>query len=168
MSAQGKRDTRSSKRHVGLVRSCALALAALLAFAGPAGAAAGGCHSVSGSFVASTPPTCSSFFCTEGQLSGDLTGLYSFVAYGVAPNGDLLGHSTITLSNGAVITSDDQSHLFGAPAPGNQFVTTVNFSGGTREFAHATGGLSAPGTFTATGTEGTYSGEYCLGNAGDA
>jgi hypothetical protein len=168
MMFRRKRDPQASERHLPVVRSCALALAGLLAFAGPAGAAAGGCHSVSGDFVASTPPSCSSFFCTEGQLSGDLDGLYSFVAYGVAPNGDLLGHSTITLSNGAVITSDDQSHLFGPPAPGNQFVTTVNFSGGTRQFAHATGGLSAPGTFTATGTEGTYSGEYCLGNGADS
>jgi hypothetical protein len=145
-----------------MLRVLAVVLVAL-AGAGPALAAAGGCHPVSGTFVAATPPTCPSFFCTEGRLSGDLDGQYSFVAYAVAPNGDLLGHSTITLANGAVITSNDASRLFGPPFPGTAFVTTVNFSGGTREFAHASGGLSAPGVLTATGTQGTYSGEYCLG-----
>ena len=145
-----------------MIRALAVLFGALV-FVGPAAAAAGGCHAVSGTFVASTPPICASFFCTEGQLSGDLSGTYSFVAYGVSPNGDLLGHSTITLTNGAVITSNDESQLFGPPAPGNHFVTTVGFTGGTRQFAHATGGLTAPGTFTSTGTAGTYSGEYCLG-----
>lgn len=146
-----------------MVRFFAVVFGAL-AFAGPAVAAAGGCHAVSGTFVASTPLTCASFFCTEGQLSGDLNGVYSFVAYGFSPTtGNLLGHSTITLSNGAVVTSNDESQLFGPPIPGNQFVTSVNFSGGTREFAHVSGSLSAPGTFTKTGTIGTYAGEYCLG-----
>ncbi len=50
-----------------------------------------------------------------------------------------------------MITSDDKSLLFG-PLPGTQFVTTVSFSGGTREFAHGAGGLVAPGTITQTGT----------------
>ena len=134
-----------------------------LAFAGPAGAAAGGCHEVSGTFVASSPANCAGIFCTEGTLEGGLNGAhYSFVGYAFAPDGGLLGHSTITFTNGAVLTSNDESLLFGPPIPGTQFVTTVNFSGGTREFAHATGGLVAPGTITAAGTAGTYSGEYCL------
>jgi hypothetical protein len=140
----------------------AVALAAL-ALAGPAGGAAGGCHSVSGTFVAvSIPPftaECPSFFCTGGTLYGDLAGSYFFEAYGVSPTGDLLGHSTITLDNGAVIHGNDTSHLNGD----GTFVTTVNFASGTRQFAHAAGGLVAPGHFTATGTEGTYSGGFCLG-----
>jgi hypothetical protein len=134
-----------------------------LATAGPAGAAAGGCHAVSGTFVAASPPTCAGIVCTEGTLSGDLAGHYSFVGYAFTPSGSVLGHSTITLTNGAVITSNDESVLFGPPAPGTHFVTTVVFSGGTRQFAHATGGLVAPGTFTDTGTVGTYAGGYCLG-----
>ncbi len=138
-------------------------LLAALVFAGPAGAAAGGCHAVAGTFVASSPQTCAGIFCTVGRLSGDLEGIYSFVGYAFAPDGGILGHSTITLDNGAVITSDDKSLLVGLPLPGTQFVTTVSFSGGTREFAHAAGGLVAPGTITQTGTAGTYSGEDCLG-----
>jgi hypothetical protein len=138
----------------------------VLALAAPAWGAAGGCHAVEGGFtaVALQPfsADCPSFFCTAGTLTGDLAGTYFFVAYGVAGNGDLLGHSTITLNDGAVIHGNDTSHLNGD----GTFVTTVHFVDGTRQFAHATGGLVAPGHFTAGGTEGTYSGEYCLGNGG--
>ncbi len=63
-------------------------------------------------------------------------------AYGVAPSGDLLGHSTITRENGAGIHGNDQSHLNGD----GTFVTTVNIVGGTRQFEHATGQIVAPGT----------------------
>ncbi len=111
-------------------------LLAALVFAGPAGAAAGGCHAVAGTFVASSPQTCAGIFCTVGRLSGDLEGIYSFVGYAFAPDGGILGHSTITLDNGAVITSDDKSLLFGLPLPGT----------------HGAGGLVAPGTITQTGT----------------
>jgi hypothetical protein len=141
----------------------ALAVAAV-ASAGPASAATGGCHQVSGGFVASSPPTCAGIFCTVGRLSGDLDASYSFVGYAFAPDGGLLGHSTIGLTNGAVITSNDESVLYGPPLPGTQFITTVNFAGGTREFTHVSGGLVAPGTITDTGTVGTYSGQYCLAN----
>lgn len=143
------------------------ALLAALAIAGPAGAVAGGCHPVSGSFVAASPPACAGIFCTVGQLSGDLDGSYSFVGYTFAPDGGLLGHSTITLSNGAVITSNDESVLDGPPLPGTRFVTTIDFSGGTREFDHVTGGLVAPGAISDGGTVGSYAGEYCLANNDD-
>ena len=138
---------------------------AFLAFAGTASGAAGGCHAVNGGFVAVAlqPFTaeCPSFFCTAGTLSGDLAGSYKFVAYGVTPTGDLLGHSTITLQNGAVINGNDQSHLNGD----GTFVTSVTFVGGTRQYAHVGGGIVAPGRFTATGgTEGVYSGVLCLGD----
>jgi hypothetical protein len=134
---------------------------AALALVGSASGASGGCHDVSGTFVAVTvvPPECPSFFCTRGTLSGDLAGTYFFAATGVTPAGDLTGASTITLENGAVINGSDTSHL---NADGT-FVTTVTFVGGTRQFAHAEGQLVAAGHFTATGTEGTYSGTICLG-----
>jgi hypothetical protein len=152
-------------RRAPILASLLAALAPVaVALAPPVAAATGGCHPVSGTFIASSPPTCAGIFCTVGRLSGDLDAAYSFVAYAVAPDGGLLGHSTITLTNGAVITSDDESLLFGPPLPGTQFVTTVNFADGTREFAHVTGGLVAPGTITDTGTVGTYQGQYCLAN----
>jgi hypothetical protein len=118
---------------------------------------------VSGTFVATSPATCPGIFCTVGLLSGGLDGaIYSFVAYASTANGGLLGHSTITMEDGAVITSNDESLLAGPPGPGTTFVTTVSFASGTREFAQVTGGLTAPGTITDTGTVGTYSGEYCF------
>ena len=83
-------------------------------------------------------------------------------------NGRYVGILSYVIRDSYGFPVGDTLEGFGPPAPGNQFVTTVNFSGGTRQFAHATGGLSAPGTFTATGTEGTYSGEYCLGRGGDS
>jgi hypothetical protein len=118
---------------------------------------------VSGTFVATSPASCPGIFCTVGLLSGGLDGaIYSFVGYAVAPDGALLGHSTITLEDGSVITSNDESVLSGPPIPGTTFVTTVNFATGTHEFSQVTGGLTAPGTITDTGTVGSYSGEYCF------
>jgi hypothetical protein len=129
--------------------------------AGPSRAAAGGCHAVSGAFTAVSPPVCPSFLCTHGRLTGDLSAIYDFVAIGVTPEGAVAGRSTITLDNGAVIHGSDASVL---NADGT-FVTTVRIVGGTRQYAHATGALVAPGAFTADGgTEGTYSGTICLGH----
>ena len=126
----------------------------------PASAAAGGCHAVSGDFTAVSPPSCPSFLCTHGTLTGDLAGTYDFVAVGLTPDGAVAGRSTITLPNGAVIHGSDTSVLH----PDGTFVTTVRIVGGTRQYAHATGALVAPGAFTANGgTEGTYSGTICLG-----
>lgn len=126
----------------------------------PSRAAAGGCHSVSGAFTAVSPPDCPSFLCTHGRLTGDLSATYDFVATGLNLDGSVAGNSTIKLDNRAVIRGKDTSVLNGD----GTFVTTVRIVGGTREYAHATGALVAPGAFTANGgTEGTYSGTVCLG-----
>jgi hypothetical protein len=127
---------------------------------GRASAAAGGCHAVSGEFTAVPPPVCPSFLCTHGTLTGGLEATYDFVATGFTPEGAVAGHSTITLENGAVINGSDTSVL----NPDGSFVTTVRIVGGTRQYAHATGALVAPGMFTTNGgTVGTYSGTICLG-----
>lgn len=128
--------------------------------AAPSRGAAGGCHGVSGAFTAVSPANCPSFLCTHGRLTGDLSATYDFVATGLNPDGSVAGNSTITLDNGAVIRGNDTSVLNGD----GTFVTTVRIAGGTRQYAHATGALVAPGAFTASGgTEGTYSGTICLG-----
>jgi hypothetical protein len=123
----------------------------------------GGCHSYEGDFTAVTPAECPSFLCTDGTLTGDLSGSYDFVATGVTPTGELAGASTITLETGAVIFGSDVSVL----NPDGTFVTTVTIVGGTRQFEHATGTIVANGRFTATGTEGEYSAEICLGVGAD-
>ena len=147
------------------MRSACIGALAVLALVPPklARAATGGCHAVAGSFTAVSPPDCPSFLCTHGRLTGDLAATYDFVATGVTPEG-LTGNSTITLDNGAVINGNDTSVL----NPDGTFVTTVRIVGGTRQYAHATGALVAPGAFTANGgTEGTYSGTICLGSVQD-
>lgn len=141
---------------------CAALAIGALACAGTASAAEGGCHSYTGEFTAVTPAECPSFLCTQGTLTGELAATYDFVATGVTPTG-ITGTSTITLDNGAVISGSDTSVL---NADGT-FVTTVNVVGGTRQFAHATGAIVAAGAFTATGTEGIYSGVICLGKGSD-
>jgi hypothetical protein len=139
----------------------AAAAAALLTGERLASAAAGGCHAYSGDFTAVTPAECPSFLCTHGTLSGDLSGIYDFVATGFTPTG-VTGQSTITLDTGAVISGSDTSVV----NPDGTFVTTVSVVGGTRQFKHATGGLVAAGHFTPAGTEGIYSGVICLGARG--
>jgi hypothetical protein len=125
----------------------------------PARAATGGCQSYAGDFSAVTPAECPSFLCTHGTLTGDLEGTYDFVATAITPDGGLVGQSTITLANGAVIRGSDTSVV----NPDGTFVTTVNIVGGTRQYRRARGALVAAGSFTATGTEGVYSGVICLG-----
>ena len=143
-----------------MTRACIAAIVVATAQGGSARAAAGGCHAVSGDFTAVSPPVCPSFLCTHGTLTGDLAATYDFVSVGLTPEGAVAGHSTITLANGAVIRGNDTSVLH----PDGTFVTTVQIAGGTRQYAHATGALVAPGRFTANGgTEGTYSGTICLG-----
>ena len=137
----------------------AAALALVLAHDSTATAAAGGCRTYSGEFTAATLSDCPTFLCTRGTLTGDLEGTYDFMATALGPDGGLIGQSTITLTNGAVIRGSDTSVVH----PDGTFVTTVNIAGGTRQFQRATGALVAAGTFTATGTEGLYSGVICLG-----
>ena len=61
-----------------------------------------------------------------------------------------------------MLRSDDHSAI--AFASGT-FVTTIDIVGGTRQYAHATGELVAPGHFTPQpGTAGTCSGTICLAN----
>ena len=142
-------------------RISAAALAAL-ALAGPAAGARGGCHTVAGTFVAAPAACPPGFaFCTSGALFGDLDGGYEFTGDFGGPG--LVGASTITLDTGAVIQGSDESTLAGL-----DFVTVVTFVGGTRQFAHATGSLTATGSIDPVtgGTAGTYEGEFCLGVAG--
>jgi hypothetical protein len=143
---------------------------ALVACAAAAPAYAKSCKPISGTFDAvALPPfssSCPSFFCTEGNLVGDLTGTYFFVAAAPTETG-FTGNSTITTKNG-VIHGNDVSVLFGPPVPGTAFQTTVTIADGTRKYDGATGYIVAAGALTETGTSGTYSGQICRpAEAGD-
>jgi hypothetical protein len=137
-----------------------LALVALAA-SPSAFSAAGGCHAVSGSFVnhnilCDVP----ALACVESDVTGGLAGVSTTVITGFDPATHIAtGTVTNVLDNGAVLTASINDELDGG------FGRAVEtFTGGTRQFAHATGSIIVVDT-TAPGV-GTYSGEYCLANDG--
>jgi hypothetical protein len=141
-----------------------LALGVLaLATSGPALAAAGGCHAVSGSFVNHTVPcTVPALACVESDVAGGLAGVSTTVITGFDPVTQIAtGTVTNVLENGAILTASISDERLG----GGFGRATETFTGGTREFAQATGSIVVVDT-TAPGV-GTYTGEYCLGNGGD-
>ena len=140
-----------------------LALAALaLATSGPALAAAGGCHAVSGSFVNhNVPCAVPALACVESDVTGGLAGISTTVITGFDPATQIAtGTVTNVLNNGAVLAASISDELLG----GGFGRATETITGGTRQFAHATGSIVVVDT-TGPGV-GTYTGEYCLGNGG--
>jgi hypothetical protein len=129
-------------------------------------ASAGGCHHYEGTFTAVRPETCDGTLCTHGTLVGDFPSTYDFTATQVDFNtGAYSGHSTITTKQGARLFGHDSGVLVPNGDGTANFVTTVEIVGGTRQYAHATGTVVAPGVLTlATGdTVGTYTADLCLG-----
>jgi hypothetical protein len=143
-----------------LTKLVGLALVALVG-SPSAFAAAGGCHAVSGSFVNhNIPCEVPALACVESDVTGDLAGVSTTVITGFDPATRIAtGTVSNVLDNGAVLTasiSDDLTNVLRTAAE--------TFTGGTRQFARATGSLIVVDT-TAPGI-GTYSGEYCLANSG--
>ena len=141
-----------------LIKVLALTAFALLT-SSSALAAAGGCHAISGTYqnqnVPCVPPAIA---CVESQVTGDLGGTSLTLITGFDPATQVFtGTATNFLTNGAVL----ESTITGTLAAGSVFTVT----GGTRQYAHATGTWR---TTPAVGGAGTYSGEYCLGNGGDS
>jgi hypothetical protein len=149
-----------------------LATVGALTGAGGAAAAAGGCHIASGSFTAVAPATCPSpvGICAHGTLTGGFPATEDLVGDTLTPQPDgtqvLVGHSTITTPQGALLLDSVRSVLrFTSPTTA-EFTTVERIVGGTRQYAHASGGFLATATLDfATGlTSGTYAGTICLGN----
>jgi hypothetical protein len=121
-------------------------------------AAAGGCHAISGSHqnqnVSCVPPNIA---CVESQVAGDLEGTGLTLITGFDPATQIFtGTITNFLTNGAVL----EGTITGTLATGS----VITVTGGTRQFAHATGTWrTTPGV----GGAGTYAGEYCLGSGGE-
>ena len=119
-------------------------------------AADGGCHSVSGTFVQQfVPCDVPAIACVDATGTGDLLGFSHTVITGFDPaTQTYTGLVTITRDNGSVITATI------ATVKGSGLgVETI--TGGTRQFAHATGSIIASGSFS-----GNYTGQYCLSNNG--
>jgi hypothetical protein len=132
---------------------------ALIAFAlsmsSSALAAAGGCHTFTGNYTTQTVPCVTpAITCVEAQLTGDLEGTSLTVVTGFDPATQVVtGTATNFLTNGAVIESTFARNLATVDS-------VFTFTGGTRQYAHATGTLRSGG--------GTYAGEYCLGVGDDS
>ena len=138
-----------------------LALALASALVWTAAAAAKECTPVSGTFEAATV-ACPAPFCTAGTLTGDLEATYAFAMTSATPDGPILnftGASTIVRTHGgAELYGSDTGWIDFASGT---FETTVNITGGTKQYDGATGQLVAAGNLTPTGTVGTYTGEIC-------
>jgi hypothetical protein len=125
-------------------------------------AAAGGCHTVSGTYVNHIVPcTVVALVCAESQVTGDFAGTSTTVVTTIGPVPHTFsGTVTDVLDNGAVVTSTIAGEV---PANGiGHSVETI--TGGTRQFAHATGTLTVTDIVPGAGT---YTGYYCLANGED-
>ena len=118
-------------------------------------AAPGGCHANSGTYVnRNIPCPVPALACVESQVTGDLEGTSLTVITGFDPATQVFtGTITNVLTNGAVI----EETIEGTLATGS----VITITGGTRQYAHATGSWR-----TTPGPTGTYAGEYCLGKGG--
>ena len=138
-----------------LIRLPVFAAAMVLLSASSAFAAQGGCHVVSGTYVNhNVPCPVPALACVESvtiaeQAGQDGTVLTIVTGFNPATQ-VFTGTTTTTLETGAVFTSTITGTL------GAGSVSTL--TGGTRQYAHATG------TFTTDGA-GNFVGEYCLSNA---
>ena len=142
-----------------LARILALTATAL-ALSPSAFAAAGGCHTVSGTYV-NHPAPCPvpALTCVESILTGDQAGtvLTVITAFDPATN-TFTGTTTNVLENGAVL----ESSIVGTFLNGEgHSVSTL--TGGTHQYAHATGVTRSQ----SVNGVGTYEGMYCLGNPKD-
>ena len=134
-----------------------LALAAFaLLTSSSALAAVDGCHTIAGTHVnRSVPCPVPALGCVESTLTGDFEGTSLTVITRFDPVAQIYsGTTTFLLTNGAVVEGTIVGWV-GA---------VITFTGGTRQFAHATGTLV---TTPPVGADSTYAGEYCLGNGGD-
>ena len=123
-------------------------------------AASGGCHAVSGTSVTSIVP-CSvpALACRESVLTGDHAGTaLTVITTFDFLTGNYTGYRTNYLANGGTIQASVVGWFGGGF--GN---STATITGGTRQYARATGTV-----FAESGPDdGTYWGEYCLGNGGE-
>lgn len=127
------------------------------------------CKPVTGHFEAQVvpPPDCPAPFCTAGRVWGGIQGDYSFAMTTIQPSGAVpsimffTGQSAIALKNGDVLNGTDTGTLDLGPAGG--FASLITFTGGTGDFAGATGQIKLRGQLdqAAGTTAGDYVGTLC-------
>jgi hypothetical protein len=142
----------------------------------PQPVAQSGCEPVEGTFSnvfltgAEACPSSPIATCTQGQLSGALSGAYAFTFLTTEPVGDggaavsrFTGTSVVTLAGGT-FTGDDFGVLRTQAFPVADFTTHLKIASGTGDFEGATGQLTIQGTasfITGLGS-GTYRGFLCV------
>lgn len=153
------------------IRLAVLSLSALVAavLVGSV-AAASPCKKVNGKLTlqALPPTTCASAIslCASATLSGDLSGVSSFVGTSQVATADtaatgvivLTGDNAIHTSGGTLLTKD--AIVLQTTGDG-QFGEVDTVVGGTGEWAGATGAFRAQGTFANGVGVGEYIGEIC-------
>jgi hypothetical protein len=122
------------------------------------------CKPVAGHFEAQVvpPADCPSDFCTAGRVWGGIQGTYSFVMTTLQPSFAVpsifffTGQSAITLKSGDLLHGTDTGSLDLGPAGG--FASIITFSGGSGEYAGATGQIRLRGQLDQA--QGTTTGDY--------
>jgi hypothetical protein len=154
-----------------LVTSIAVAAAFPVARAGQAAAAAK-CKQVRGHAIshAVSGPECTSpiGLCAGGQLYGGIKGELSLVATSLAPTQDTpvtgvyvyTGDDVIRTKTGDIYTKD-AGVLNLTPNSTGDDMSIATITGGTGDYAGATGALRIYGTFSETGGEFNYEGQIC-------
>lgn len=155
------------KKHVARASSVVLAL-----FVTNGAMAAGACRTVEGKFesqVVSGPACLSSVdLCTQGTVSGDLKGSFSFVGTSLIPTVDTPTTAVVLATGDTTLATLNGRHFLKSAAllrtSGDEdFSELDTIVGGTDRLAGATGTLHLDGTFDQlTGGVGRYVGRVCL------
>lgn len=134
-----------------------------------------GCFPAIGGFSASPadPSECTSpvGFCTEGRLTGTLSGSYFFTMDTAMPTGTLVdginfftGVSDISTRRGATIRGIDTGTIDLDPTRFGSLASLITFTEGTGYLSHASGQISVQGSldFASGETSGFYRGKLCF------
>ena len=123
------------------------------------------------SAVAATPCASPVGLCTHGELRGDFTGRYDFVATTLQSANDpsdptefvFTGHSVITTPDGTMSSNDNGVIHISPGATTAPFATTILIVSATGRFAGATGTFVDRGIsdLTTGGNSGTYIAQIC-------
>ena len=161
----GRNTSRWAKRAVTVV-----AAVVALALLNGAASAASECTLVKGKFTLQpfAPPDCTSpvELCATGIYKGGIKGSSVFIGSSLTPTADtpttavvlLTGDNSIETRGGTLLTKDA---IVLRTAGAGEFAEVDTIVGGTGDWAGASGQITASGTFTAAGGEGTYRGEIC-------
>src|SRR5262245_2585199 len=159
--------------HFGRAAAAVTVVAVALTLAGTA--LASNCTTVSGTFAGATyyPPPCLSPIgvCLRLTLSGSFLQTEDFMFTTLVNAGDASDPTRYEYAGSSVVSDGRDRTLYGqdtgamhiSPVELAPFVTTIDITGGTRQYSHASGQLLFTGNLNlSTGlASGTYDGTVC-------